>query len=445
MANKILIIATAFAPENEIGAVRLSKLAKYLIRFGFNVTVLSPKLHEQSKIDNNMEEVEFAKITRVQISQSTYFNIFFLRRRNSLLEKGSANSYLKVSSKDSAVRAVKVHFFKIIHLLYSLLRNYDWSRKVNSYSKINFKQNDFDIVFSSYPSLGAHWAAFNIKKRKIASLWIADFRDPINYSTKSIPLQYYINSQIQKRIVKRADIVTYISNDLLIKFPGEFHHKFHLLVNGFDEDDRKFLVQKDNNLDDKKIRLCYVGSLYGGQRKLDVVFRALRELMDENFIEAQSIEFVYAGKEYQVLYQQALKHGLSSCLLNKGSVSRKESLSIQLASDLIVVATWNTEQDQGIITGKLFEGFLTKRNLLGVVNGTVPNSEFKRIIEEVEGGFVIEEASSTFDNDFQNLKKHLAGLYKIKVDKGFVESTYNDKIVHYSYRSITDRLVKLFN
>jgi hypothetical protein len=443
--KKILIITTCFAPENEIGAIRISKLTKYLVRNDYKITVISPELHDLSNIDLQMEENEFEKVKRIQISQSSVFKKYFLKKRNNLLKKGSANLYVRSSTTKSIKQNLKIQIFRIIHFLYTIIRNYDWSREVELYSKVNYKKNDFDIVFSSYPSLGAHWSASYIIKYHIANKWIADFRDPINYSNNSNPLLYIINSRIQKRIVKWANIVTYISRDLLTKFPPEYHYKFHLLANGFDEDDMKIDFAGRVSTDFEKLRFCYMGSLYGGERKLDIVFKAIRELIDENTMLEQNIEFFYAGKEYQIILNQASKYALSAIMADKGSVSRNESLSIQLSSDLFTVVTWNTENDQGIITGKLFEGFLTKKNILGVVNGTVPNSEFKQIIESVKGGFVIEEGSKTIDHDFQDLKGHLEKVYKEKLDKGVVVSTFNEIVTNYSYKSITKKLIELFN
>ena len=75
--NKILIVTTAFAPENEIGAIRMIKLVKYLVRLKQEITVISPKLHEQSRIDLSLECREFDDITRLVVDQSRLFNRFF--------------------------------------------------------------------------------------------------------------------------------------------------------------------------------------------------------------------------------------------------------------------------------------------------------------------------------------------------------------------------------
>ena len=47
MGKRILIISYFFAPQNAMGAVRPTKLAKYLSRMGHEVTVLCGPRHER--------------------------------------------------------------------------------------------------------------------------------------------------------------------------------------------------------------------------------------------------------------------------------------------------------------------------------------------------------------------------------------------------------------
>jgi len=446
MKNKILIVTTAFSPESEIGAVRITKIAKYLVRSGMEVTVISPKLHSFSKVDYEMEEKEFDNIERVQIPHSDFFERFFLRRRNNLLQKGSANSYLKNSDKVNVFSNLKVYIFQFLHFIYTIIRNLDWQKKAFKHININCIENQFDIVFSSYPSIASHWISSQVKKKKIAKKWIADFRDPMNYDTDRNKLFYVINSKIQNNVIKRADIVTYISSDLKFKFPSKYHYKYRLLVNGFDEEDIKLF--NDNNIRETSqvLKLCYVGTLYGGRRDLSIIFKAISELESEKLINISNIKISYAGNEYHILDNQASRYNLSSVLVNRGIISRRDSLRLQNNSDIIIVSTWNTENDKGIITGKIYEAFLTKRTILGVVNGTIPDSEFKKIINDVNAGFVIEESSISFRDDYNGLKLFIKWAYDKVIESHFLESSYyNNKLDYYKYSNITKRLISFFN
>lgn len=432
--KKILVITTCFSPENAIGSVRLTKMVKYLYRAGFDITVLSPKLHEASKIDYSMECEELKDVIRVLIPQGGLFNKYLQKRRNKAISRKSASNYLSKESKQGIVNNIKIELFRFIHFFYTIIRNYDWRNQVLKFVNNNFKAHEFDIVLSSYPSLGAHWAAQKIKRRSIAKYWVADFRDPLNYEKTTNRFIYNIYTRIQNSIIYKADLVTTISKGLIKKLNQNDEGKFMLLYNGYDESDfnnTKFLNMTGNNL-----VLSYVGSLYGGERDIGVIFSALSKLSQEGEIELDKIKIEYAGKDGQILLAQARKYKLESLVEDYGFVSKEKAIEIQAASDLVVVATWNTKKDQGILSGKVFECFLTRKTVVGVVNGTLPNSEFKELIESVNGGIVFEEASSDLYEEFILLKNFLSTKYKEKILKGSIHNNYNNKVNDFSYSSL---------
>ena len=95
--------------------------------------------------------------------------------------------------------------------------------------------------------------------------------------------------------------------------------------------------------------------MYNGKRDLSQLFRIIRILIDNEEINENNIKFYYAGKEFNILKNQASKFELEGILVNKGSVAREDSLAIQDQSDIVVVSTWNTEKDVGVIPGKIYE------------------------------------------------------------------------------------------
>ncbi len=442
--KNILFIATAFSPENAVGSIRTTKIVKYLIRNEYNVTVLSPQLHKSTNYDYSNESDELLKVNRVVIPHSKFFEFVFLRNRNKMLQKKSASNYIEIKNNNSILSKLKSQIFILIHFIYTLIRNKDWSRKVNNYISKNINIPDFDSVISSYPSLSAHWVSSNLSK-KYKLFWIADFRDPINYEANSNSLIIRINTYFQNRIIKQANFITTISVDLLSKFNpnNKFDsNKLKCIPNGFDPDDLE--ENKVSSINPSKVlNLCYVGSLYGGKRDLGVVFKVINELIKENKIVKENINITYAGKEFNVFNNQASHYELSSILVNKGFVSRLESVKIQSSSDLIIIVTWNTEKDKGIMTGKLFECLLTKKMILGVVNGTVPNSEMKRVVNNINGGIIYEEASLKLEKEFEDLKEYILNKYIEKQTNLVLKPSYNDSIKYYEYSEITKSFIKL--
>jgi glycosyltransferase involved in cell wall biosynthesis len=441
--KRILIVTTSFSPENAVGSIRLTKIVKYLVRQKFEITVISPELHSHSKIDQSLECEELNLVSRILIPQSKFFSKLFLKQRNALLEKNSAPKLLKGNSKTGYINKIKVQLYRFIHFIYTILRNLDWKVEVEKYSILNFSEGQFDVVFSSYPSLGAPWVARYLKKNKIAKTWISDFRDPVNYENNSNFILFRLNAIIQHNIVNNADFITCVSKGISKKIIPTLSSKYIYLPNGFDMDDinKLDLESKDVSLDDTLV-ISYVGSLYSGERSIKPLFKAIRELSEgvSNF----KVKFIYAGKEFNVLNSQASLYDVEYILENRGFVTREEAVSIQVYSDVSVVSTWNTEKDQGILSGKLYECFLTKKPIIGLVNGSKPNSELFDMINMVGAGVCLEESSLNYESEYNQLVVFLLEKFKEKSNLGCITNTYNLNMEEFSYENITSKLSSIF-
>jgi len=443
----ILFITTAFSPENAMGAVRTTKFVKYLVKNNYKVTVVSPEMHSGSKTDYSLECDELTRVNRILIPQSSIFSSLFLRKRNKMLEKKSATDYLKTADGNKLLSKVKSQFFICLQFLYTLLRNEDWYLMVLKTLNKNLEVKKFDVIISSYPSLGAHWSAKKISK-KHGIKWIADFRDPVNYEGNSNRVIFNIAEHIQNSILKQAHQITYVTEEMIgrlnktAKFNSE---KFNFLPNGFDPLDDSSLKNESELVQHRKLVVSYMGSLYGGKRDLEIIFKAIRQLIDDHSITENQLVFYYAGKEFNVLKSQAIKYKLEELIVDRGFVSREESIKIQKESDIIVVATWNSNVDSGIIPGKIYECFLLKKVILGVVNGNLSNSEMKKLILNVNGGFTYEDASIDKEKDFVNLMDFIKEKVNEKRDSGQVESKYNNEITKYEYSYLTEKLIGIIN
>jgi len=437
---KILIICTAFEPENAIGAIRFTKLSKYLIRSGHSITVISPVLGSEVKRDDTLFCHELRSINRFIIPHSNLFQRTLKNRRNNLLQNKSGHDYIMSTPGDALRARIKARLFSYLQFVYTIVRNLDWSYQVKRFAKRSFRAGQFDVVISSYPSLSAHWAAAFVKQRAFAGKWIADFRDPINSRSVSDFILFKINTMIQNRIILKADAVTFVARDMSrVLFPQGLSKGTHI-SNGFDCDDLPSPELK-NQTKDRIFRLCYVGGLYGGERNIEVLFEAIKELIKSKIINKHEIQILYAGKEFHILELQAKSTGLSDILVNKGYLSRAESLRLQEASDAVIVASWNTLRDQGVITGKIFEPLLLSKMVIGIINGDLPNSELGELITELDAGVVFEHGNVDRTREFRKLLEFLEKIYTEKFQQGWITSHSNQNVQRYSYSEIANNLV----
>jgi hypothetical protein len=183
--------------------------------------------------------------------------------------------------------------------------------------------------------------------------------------------------------------------------------------------------------------------LYGGERDMSTLFQAIRDLIDSHKINIRDIVLIYAGKEFNVLQNQAHKFGLEDILKNEGYVSLEESIIIQQNSDIALICTWNTQKDQGIMTGKVFESFLASKVILAIINGDLPESELKHIIAYVNGGFSYEEGADNIQKEYNDLCDFISDRVIEKKKFGFVKNEYNENKDDYSYQEISNSFRKL--
>lgn len=434
---RILMICTAFAPENEIGCIRTTKLVKYLVRDGHDVTVISPTIHEGMRISNDLLCSEIDQIRHIHVPYSVIFQSLLLKKRNRMTQSGAK---VKIRTIQHGFK----HFvFSNVEELYTQIRNIDWYNQVKKKIK-HCKLVGFDFVFSSYPSISAHWSARYARNKGIATEWIADFRDPMVYEMSSTYTQKK-NRKKQNKLVNEADYVTVVSNDVIYKFSTGQNNskKIHVIPNGIDFED----YQTNSSLDsissnDNRLSFCYAGGLYGGKRDLTPFFGTLRKLIDSKEIDEKGIIIHYCGRDYQVFLVQASQFGIESMIQDHGMIDHTEAVRLEMMCDCNIVCTHNSHSDRGVVPGKLYECLAANKFVLGIVNGNEAGSELSRLVSTFHAGESYEEANH--DSDIVKLEQTIMSLYREKMKNGKVAIQIDDRIkTDYSYEKLSRKLVEL--
>ena len=430
---KILFICSAFAPRNVIGAVRPSKMAKYMVRMGHEVTVVSPDVPEGEPRDTLLESPEIQASRRVVVPYAGAYH-----RLRGAYRKGGAGA----ASASGGASGLK----QFARFAVSLLNDLLWTRRVKAALRGLAGGEPFDAVISSYPNAAPHFAASWARRRGLAKRWVADFRDPMVYEWQNAP-QKRANTFLQRRFEARADVVTVVSRDAMEKFPASAGAgKLRWVPNGFDPDDLRGAADaaagpSPGTAEPGRLVLAYAGGLYGGKRDLSPLFRALRELTDEGAMGDGPV-FLYAGPDEAILRGFARAHGLEGSVRAMGVLERRAALGMQQGADAVVVCSHNSRQDRGILTGKVYECLMLGRPLVTLVNGDMPGSELGRMLDDVGAGAVYEEARH--EADFPRLKAFLAGLARQKALGGDVTFNMNeDKKAAYAYGRIAARMAGL--
>ena len=411
---KILIISDLFYPTNEIGALRPTKIAKKLSESGYQVDVY----------------------TRYKCDFSYCSTLYGFEE----LPNPCINTVINKKSNGR---------IKNKGLMYQLKRSYRASRslKRSRGMLLNFKNwlkdkknNEYDVVFSTFGPLSSLWCGLYYKKKNPSVKWICDFRDPIK--DENTPLIYSsCFRRMEKNACKKADAIVAVSNGYLKRITnGKFKDKAYMIPNGYDESDFSLNIEPAND----KLTIAYVGTLYEGLRDLSPIFRAIKELVNENVIDKEKIVFKYAGNDTATITQQANKYDMEQIIKSVGKIPRKECLELQFSSNILVLSTWNNKGEEGVFPGKFLEYMLIKKPIISIVDGNIGNSEVTNVMKEGNLGVTYESVNG--EKDFKILKEYIKNQYFNFINKNQLDFSPNQEVLNrYNYKMIIKQIEGLIN
>lgn len=433
---KILFVVTAFYPEQAIGSIRVTKFAKYLHAEGHDVTVISLSPMPWSRRDETLRFPGLDQLEWWTIPQGRFFSRFLGSARASMVGGNPAN--IKVAGDGSLIERVKGKVRASAQMVYSLAKGIDWTIQVRKHAHSHIAGRRFDAIFASYPSFASPFAAIALKSMGLTSNLVVDFRDPISYGEAS---NFSLARLLERWMLRHADLTSHSSKGVFKKVVGDLpeeHPTALVVTNGFDPDDLERITPSiEIRVDPNCMNFLYVGGLYGGKRDLGALFFAIKQAMDSVPGSEGRLALHYAGDEGAIFTAQARAHHLDRLVQDHGRVSRGTALWLQQQCDVCLLATWNTLEDQGILTGKLFEFFLMRKPVLAVVTGNLGNSEMKQVLDLVGGGFCFEQAQP---ESMPYLVDWLKARLREKHAKGALAATYNDKVDLYDLRYGVSRL-----
>lgn len=440
----ILICSKLFYPNNDIGAVRVTNFAKYLREMGHNITVLTSGSNRcaESDIEQSL------RIIRVNESKWALKLISGVERSVSTRQRVSSNKVQKITKRNrfgktlSSLRSLRLQ-------IYTLLLQYDWYRQAKRIINDKMRETHFDIVISSYGPLSSYLAARYIVGQKKARYWISDLRDQME--TDDYPRVINgIYRHYENDMMKKASAITVVSigqREMLRKLVGEKsfrHQQVRVVYNGFE---KEFLgVAEQNNEigleQPRKLKIVYTGALYNGRRDMSMIFKALAELSSEQMIVVNNVELHYAGKNSSHLYEQAERYQMQKIIIDHGYLSRADSINLQQSADILVVLSWNTENEQGILSGKFYEYVQAFKPIISIVNGNVPHAELSEMVKELRVGIDCEQVSEK--SDLPRLKTFLYSEFE-NVMSGTTGNFQPDlaKISQFHYKNVVRKLEKI--
>ncbi|MBP0959978.1 MAG: glycosyltransferase [Oscillospiraceae bacterium] len=445
--KKILIACNVFAPDNEIAAVKTTKIAKYLLKSGYDVEVITEKNTYSAFDDHLLKGIEKIKPLYVHPTKSYFilkklYDKIILPHKKKRFDDTTSKKRLRKNEETGLIETVPFEtaypFFGTIDYMMKIIKEKSLVKNAKKYIKEH--KNDYDVCFSTYGRYFGHYIGEYIKKINPEVLWIAEFRDPVYNELFNAPPTRRHAEKFSENVYRKCDRITVISNGMKNLIPEKYRDKTTVLTNGFDRDDK---IQDTSFEKKDKFRFIYTGRMYGGVRKTQRLFEVIKELSDENRIDISDFEFHYAGTGFKIFESQAKVFGLEKNCVDHGFVSHKKAMELQENSDILIVSTWEYKsQNVGIITGKVFEYMICEKPVIVLVNADFEDVELVSLARRCNIGFAFNEYN--LEKDFKDLKEYIVMQYNLfKEGKELFYSPVAEEVEKYNYVNITKQLVNI--
>ncbi len=447
LPQKVLLICNHFAPDNTIAAVRTTKLAKYLINSGYEVMVISENKHEKDIDTILLSDIEGISVIRAENSKKvTNFINRYKEVISAVKDKrfDDLNNRVRVNPKTGKKEFYTFQaaypFIASLDYITELIRQYDLfiniKRNLDNYS-------DVDYLFTSYGSFFSFYSGRYLNKKNKKVPWIFDIRDSIcRYKFTPKYMKWYALKS-GKYVWKKADCITGVSKGICERIPEKYRNKVHLVTNGYDLSDKKY-ISVEKNADE--LVFTYTGSMYGGLQDLSPFFLCLSEVIGDIPSLKDKLKLSYAGNAlaYEVFKSQAEKYGLASYCCYQGKLERKDSLKLQAESDVLLVAAFDYSTGKlGTITGKALEYMMAEKPIIAVINGDLKENELAKIIRKGNLGFAYEESNSEYD--LPKIKEYLRKILCEYNESGKISfNADNEYLKKFDYQNISKELIDIF-
>lgn len=392
---RILLITFYFPPYNTIGSIRTGKFAKYLHSNGHDVRVLTAK---SLPLPDDLT----LEVTVDLVKSSQWVNVNCLPElaaggRKSVSVKGYASGSTIISK---------------LGRCYKELINFPdeavgWIPFGYSSGKKTISDWKPDLIYASatpYSSL----IIGDLLSRRYCIPWIAEFRDlwSGNQTHHHTVIRNWFESRLEKSVVKTASAIVTVSQPLADTLKSKYSQPVHVVQNGFDPDDfpADFPEKSEEH---SALLISYTGLMVKDYRDPSPLFQAVSDLGEVG----KQITINFYGRYSALALPIAEKYQLSGQVYAYPSVSNKESLRIQIESDVLLHLLWNDIDQPGVLTGKLYEYLGARRPILAVG---------KYHHQDEAAQLIVSRGAGLATNDPNVIKQKLIDWMNEKRQNGFI-------------------------
>jgi len=251
-----------------------------------------------------------------------------------------------------------------------------WNKYVLQAAFEEMRKSKYDAILTSGPPHSTHLVGLKLKKI-FKVKWLVDFRDPwtkIDYLEKvnRFALTKKIDEKLEWKIVNQSDRIIGISETILKGLKAI--NKGIIIPNGFDPTDFTNVEKKKTN----KFQINYFGNITA-ERDPSIVLKVINQI----YYQCPEIQFNLWGN-----VSDKMKTNLSSLDENEfikfhNYIPHDEMMQKMVNSSLLILLINNVPNNQGILTGKIYEYLGAKVPVLGI--GPI-EGEAAKILQNTNAG-----------------------------------------------------------
>ncbi|RIH64615.1 glycosyltransferase [Mariniphaga sediminis] len=429
--KKVLIITYYWPPSGGAGVQRWIKFVKYLPALGIEPLILTvhPNYATYPQIDLTLEN-DIPKSTKIFYAKSVDLYSFYKKvSSNKEVPYGGFANTKKNNLKEKIIRFIRGNF-----IIPDPRKG--WNKYAVAKARELIRSHQIDTIITTSPPHSTQLIGLRLK-REFDIKWIADLRDPwtdIYYFRQMYPtpIAMQIHKNLEKKVLVGADKIITVSESLKKLFAQKADNvlgKIEVISNGFDADDFKHV---EINSESDFFFISYVGTI---SEKYDVsgLIQALSELPED--IRAK-IKVRFIGRIPSNIIEEFDRAGLNKLLEVTGYVPHAKAIEFQFSSDALLLVIPDVKNNEGILTGKIFEYLASQKPILLV---GPENGDAARIIRETKSGLVC---------DYKNHLKMKDGIIRFFQSKQLTipeKNKLSDEVMMYTRENLTKELLTVIN
>jgi glycosyltransferase involved in cell wall biosynthesis len=353
MSRRVLVISYFYPPFASVGAVRVSKMTRYLRDAGWESHVLTTA--DDDRTGDLELEVPAENITRV----SQGFDVLAVPRLLTGRRRVEGAGYQGARGWKSEMLWYASHLYRNVACFPD--PQVGWLRPAIRAGRKLIDEFKPDIILSSALPHTATLAAASLAKSS-GLPWVAELRDlwTANHNFRRMPPLGAIERGLERRVLRRANAIVTVSQGWADRLARVANRPVHVVPNGFDPNDYPDVPP------DPVFTLAYTGMFYNGRQDPMPVLNAIAELARAGEITPQTFRLRLVGYYLNPILARAESAGVLPFVRVDPPAPHREALAIQRRAAALLFFDWVSGEEKDWYSAKIYEYLGAGRPVLSI-------------------------------------------------------------------------------